>query len=351
MRRRGEYVGVATVGEGTRRFVEGPWDSDGPTRTHAEAGVPASVSMCGRAASGGTTDLPISRRRPSVTARRAPAKVNLGLHVLRRRPDGFHDLATVFAPIGWADVLTAKPADALALTTSDPHLPTDGANLVVRAAHALQRWAGLPLDGPPGATLHLDKWVPYGAGLGGGSSDAAAALRLLADLWRLDVPAGDLAALALDLGSDVPFFLDPRPSLGTGRGEVLAPLVDGRGEPWRCPFWLVVAVPPVHVSTGQAFAGVTPSSQERPDLAAAVVSDDLGRWRAEVTNDFQPGVEAEHPEIAEARRALGGAGAGWAALSGTGAAVVGAFEQEADAHRAAHDLGHGCRVWAESPER
>ena len=143
-----------------------------------------------------------------VPSRPACAKVNLGLHVLRRRPDGFHDLATVFLPIGWADRLSAGPARKLSLRSSDPALPTGASNLVTRAAMALRMWVG---DSALGATLYLEKSVPYGAGLGGGSSDAAAALRLLAGLWGLEVPEADLREIALDLGSDVPFFLDPVP--------------------------------------------------------------------------------------------------------------------------------------------
>lgn len=282
-----------------------------------------------------------------VPARRAPAKVNLGLHVLRRRPDGFHDLATVFLPLGWADRLAAQPAGEVVLTTSDPGLPTDASNLVVRAALALRRWAGTP---GLGAALHLDKRVPYGAGLGGGSSDAAAALRLLAGLWSLDVPEAALREIALDLGSDVPFFLDGVAAHGTGRGERLDPLLGADGQPYRCPFWLVVAVPPVHVSTAEAFAGIAPDDGHRPDLAAAVASNDLARWRAEVTNDFQGPVEAAHPEIRAAREALLDAGAGHAVLSGTGAAVVGAFDAEDGAVDAAEALAASCRVWTETPD-
>ena len=277
-------------------------------------------------------------------SRRAPAKVNLGLHVLRRRPDGFHDLATVFVPIGWADTLTAELAPDVTLTTTDPDLPTGDGNLVVRAAHALRQWAARSA----GARLHLDKRVPYGAGLGGGSSDAAAALRLLAEVWRLNVPPADLAALALDLGSDVPFFLEGVAAHATGRGERLVPLADDTGGPWRCPFWLVVAVPPVHVSTAQAFACVVPSDSRRPDLAAAVVSNDIARWKSLVTNDFQPSVEAAHPEIRAVRERFEAAGAALAVLSGTGSAVVGVFEAEAAAHDAARALAH-CRVWTEPP--
>jgi len=282
-----------------------------------------------------------------VPARRAPAKVNLGLHVLRRRPDGFHDLATVFLPIGWADRLSGRPGGEIALTTSDPGLPTDRSNLIVRAALSLRQWAG---DPGLGAAMHLDKRVPYGAGLGGGSSDAAAALRLLSSLWALDVPEADLHALALDLGSDVPFFLDGVPAHGTGRGEQLAPLHDADGRPYRCPFWLVVAVPPVHVSTAEAFAGIAPDADSRPDLAAAVTSNDLARWRAEVTNDFQRPVEAAHSEIRAAREGLLAAGAGHAVLSGTGAAVVGVFEDEDGAVEAAETLSASCRVWMEAPD-
>ncbi len=277
-------------------------------------------------------------------SRLAPAKVNLGLHVLRRRPDGFHDLDTVFLPTGWADTLSAEPAPELALTTTDPALPTGDSNLVVQAARALRQWAGAEA----GARLHLDKRVPYGAGLGGGSSDAAATLRLLADLWGLDVPRPTLEELALGLGSDVPFFLDGVAAHATGRGERLVPLADETGAPYRCPFWLVVAVPPVHVSTAQAFAGVVPDDRARPDLAAAVASDDLARWRAEVTNDFQAPVEAAHPEIRAVRESLEAAGAGLAVLSGTGSATVGVFEGEASAQRAAQALT-GCRIWTEPP--
>lgn len=282
-----------------------------------------------------------------VPVRAAPAKVNLGLHVLRRREDGFHDLSTVFLPIGWSDRLSASPGGDLSLVTTDPDLPTDASNLVVRAALALRQWAG---DAGLGAALHLDKRVPYGAGLGGGSSDAAAALRLLARLWSLDVPDADLRALALGLGSDVPFFLDGVAAHGAGRGERLTPLADAAGAPYHCPFWLVLAVPSVHVSTAEAFAGITPNDHDRPDLAAAVVSNDLARWRREVTNDFQPIVEAAHPGIRATREALEAAGAAHTVLSGTGAAVVGVFEDEDTALGAAEALAPSCRVWTETPE-
>ena len=274
----------------------------------------------------------------------APAKLNHGLRVLRKRPDGYHDLETAFLPLRWADRLTAAPAGALALACSDAALPTDGRNLVVRAARALATHAGIE----PRARLVLDKRVPYGAGLGGGSSDAAAALRLLARLWNLDVPEAEMHALAAGLGSDVPFFLLGAPALATGRGERLAPLVRADGTPWRCPFALVVAVPPVHVSTAAAYALVVPDDRPRPDLAAAILSDDLGRWRREIGNDFETPVVARHPEIEAALGALAEAVAGYAAMSGSGSAVFGAFEDAAAAESAAYRLATtGCRTWME----
>ena len=276
--------------------------------------------------------------------RTAPAKLNLGLHVLRKRLDGYHDLESAFVPIGWSDVLTAAPATELTLSCSDPDLPTDGGNLVVRAARALAAHAGIEAH----ASLHLEKCVPYGAGLGSGSSDAATALRLLADLWRLGVPENEMHALAAGLGSDVPFFLDGVPALATGRGERLEPLVRPDGTPWRCPFWLVVAVPPVHVSTAEAYRAVTPRAENRSCIAATVVSDDLARWRRDLVNDFEAPIVARHPAIGEARDALVDAGAGYAAMSGSGSAVFGAFDAEAPA-RAAARLS-GCRTWVEPPE-
>jgi 4-diphosphocytidyl-2-C-methyl-D-erythritol kinase len=280
-----------------------------------------------------------------VLAQDAPAKLNLGLRVLRKRPDGFHDLETAFVPLGWADGLTATPAGTLTLSCSDASLPTDASNLVVRAGRARARHASVE----PCATLTLVKRVPYGAGLGGGSSDAAAALRLLARLWKLDVPEAELHALATGLGSDVPFFLLGAPALATGRGELLTPLMGDDGTAWRCPFALVVVVPPVHVATAEAYRLVVPDARPRPDLRATVLSDDLGCWTRELTNDFEAPLVARHPAIGAARDALREAGAGYAAMSGSGSAVFGAFERPAQAIAAAEQLAAaGCRTWTDA---
>lgn len=297
---------------------------------------------------GSCSTLPtVSRAHLVIHHRLAPAKVNLGLHVLRRRADGFHEIETVLLPIGWADALTAEAADTLALTCSDPDLPEGPGNLVWQAAEALAEVARVG----QGASIHLDKRVPYGAGLGSGSSDAAATLRLLGDLWQTALPEDEIHRLAADLGSDVPFFLLGGPAHATGRGEVLAPLTatgPPDGEPYRCPFELVVAVPPVPVNTGTAYGWVTPRDTGRPDLAAAVRSNDLDRWQRELVNDFEAPVAERFPEVQAALEALRRGGAGYAALSGSGSAVVGAFERKGAAETSAEVLREaGCRVWTE----
>lgn len=269
--------------------------------------------------------------------RNAPAKINLGLRVLRKRPDGFHDIETVFLRIPWVDVLSIEAAAGLSLTCSDARLSTDERNLVMRAAQRLQRQHAPG----QGARLHLEKRIPYGAGLGGGSSDAAAALRLLNELWSLGLTDNELARHALELGSDVPFFIGPPCAYGTGRGERLEPLIDPETEePFRPGFPLVVAVPEEAVSTADAYAMITPNDTARPDLREVVLSKDLERWRRELTNDFEGPVLAKYPAIGEIKAALQAAGAEYAAMSGSGSAVYGFFIEQDEASTAAEALRH-----------
>ncbi len=263
--------------------------------------------------------------------RYAPAKLNLGLHVLRRRVDGYHEVATVLFPIGWHDILSIEPTDAFGFSCSDPTLPVDERNLCVRAAHVLARKAGIE----PYGILHLDKRIPHGAGLGGGSSDAAHTLRLLAEFWKLNVSPEMLHALAARLGSDVPFFLHDQAMIATGRGEVLAPL---SSPPYRLPYALAVLMPSQAVSTGEAYGLVHPNAQQRPDLASLVRSNDLERWRRELVNDFEAPILARYPKIRQARRVLLEAGAGYVVMSGSGAAVYGVFEDTEAARQIAEAM-------------
>lgn len=273
----------------------------------------------------------------------APAKINLGLHVLRRRADGYHDIETVFLRIPWSDFITVRPAGDVSMTCSDPSLPVDERNLCLLAA---RRWREASGTGE-GAHLHLEKRIPYGAGLGGGSSDAAATLRLLTELWNRDVPQSELQRVALELGSDVPFFLNGPAAVAEGRGELLSPLIDRTDHtPYLLPYSLVVIVPEVHVSTAKAYSLVTPRAENRPDLADIVLSNDLERWRRELVNDFEAPVFAEYPVVAELKTLLLHAGAGYASLSGSGSAVYGVFEDDTLARAAAETARHtGHNVW------
>ncbi|MEM1094543.1 MAG: 4-(cytidine 5'-diphospho)-2-C-methyl-D-erythritol kinase [Bacteroidota bacterium] len=289
----------------------------------------------------------MSKPPPALRCLRAEAhaKINLGLHVLRRRPDGFHDLDTVFLRIGWADVLTLRPADALTLTCSDPNLPTDADNLCMSAAQRFMEHFSVQ----GGVALHLEKRLPYGAGLGGGSSDAAATLQLLAEWFSVDAEVEALHPLAAALGSDVPFFLGPNVARGTGRGTELSPLMFADGSAYRLPYALVVAVPDVHVSTAEAYGSITPYAVNRPDLAELVTSNDLDRWRRALVNDFEAPIMARHPAIRVVKQTLVEAGAGYAAMSGSGSAVFGVFADDAKARAAVEMLNYqGTRVWTDA---
>jgi len=274
---------------------------------------------------------------------RAPAKINLGLHVLRRRDDGYHDIETVMHRIGWADRVTATPAPTLSMTCSDPDLPTDGDNLCMQAAQRLRA----AFDVEAGAQLHLDKQVPYGAGLGSGSSDAVAALQLLNALWDVDAPADALHDMAAAIGSDVPFFLNGPAALATGRGERLAPLRGQHSTPYEMPFSLVVVVPDVHIATPDAYGRVTPDTEDRPALPALIRSNDLARWRRELVNDFEVPILDAYPAVRTAKKVLVDQGAGYTSLSGSGSAVYGVFKESAvarEAARAARALGYRVHV-------
>ncbi|MFP4228840.1 MAG: 4-(cytidine 5'-diphospho)-2-C-methyl-D-erythritol kinase, partial [Salinivenus sp.] len=205
---------------------------------------------------------------------------------------------------------------------SDPALPTDGENLCMQAAGALADAFGIE----DGAALHLDKRVPYGAGLGSGSSDAAATLRLLTRLWDLRPGRDELHRISCAIGADVPFFLKETPAAyATGRGDDLTPL-RRNGDPYRLPCSVLVAVPPVEVSTPEAYGRVTPNDADRPHLPSLLRTDDLARWRASLVNDFEAPIRAAYSEVSAAFDWLRSEGADYVSLSGSGGAVYGLFD-------------------------
>jgi 4-diphosphocytidyl-2-C-methyl-D-erythritol kinase len=231
------------------------------------------------------------------------AKINWSLRVTGRRADGFHDLETIFQSISLHDTLTFTPASELSLTCDDPSIPTDETNLVLRAARAL---------GAPPVAIHLQKRIPAGGGLGGGSSNAAATLVTLARLFALDTP---LAPIALQLGSDVPFFLLGGTAYATGRGEVLTPLP----SPARTP--LLLLMPEERVMTGEAFAGLR---QFSPALGIDAYRALLAKPEV-LVNDFEPSVFAKLPRLGTLKARLRDEGAVWSGMSGSGSTIVAAF--------------------------
>ena len=278
--------------------------------------------------------------KPAVRAH-APAKINLLLRVLERRADGFHDLRTLFQSIALHDTLTVRAIRGpFHLACTDPACPTDRTNLVWRAAERAWNAAGRK-GAPRNVAIRLTKRIPMQAGLGGGSSDAAAALRVLGARWR--VKTSTLRRIAASLGSDVPYFFEGGTVLAGGRGEVLQPIAD------LPAFWVVLVLPPFGVRTAEAYgwldqdrlllqrAGPHPRAVTRARRGARVFQ---GQDVVE-SNDLEATVAKRHPEIRWIVRGLTRAGATYAGMSGSGSAVFGLFGQRAAAERAARALAKG----------
>ena len=257
----------------------------------------------------------------------APAKLNLMLHVVGRRADGYHLLQTVFRLIDLADTLVYSPRDdsAIRLVAPIPGVPED-ADLTVRAARLLQA----ETECTSGAAISVDKRIPVGGGLGGGSSDAATTLIALNELWGTGLKRADLARIGLALGADVPFFLFGRNALGEGVGEVLTALD-------LPPAWYVVIAPQVAVSTREIFASGELTRATKPLKITAFFAG-LGR------NDLEPVVRARFPEVARAIDWL--ASHGDARMSGSGSSVFAAFEREDEARAVAAKVPGEWRGWA-----
>ncbi len=248
---------------------------------------------------------------------RCPAKVNLSLRVKAKRPDGYHDIETIFQAIDLWDEIEAEPAPDLSLTCDDPAIPADGTNLVLRAAARLREGARVSA----GARLQLKKGIPAGAGLGGGSSDAAGALLLLRRLWGLDLDGTALGEIASDLGADVPFFLTGGTALGTGRGDRIESL------PFAGPIPIAIGHPPFGISTAEVYRALTPPNA---DVSVARLSIDLpgGTDLESAGNDLETVVFRRWPELLAFRDALLAAGAKTALLCGSGSSVFGIFDTE-----------------------
>ncbi|GAB3870108.1 4-(cytidine 5'-diphospho)-2-C-methyl-D-erythritol kinase [Hymenobacter segetis] len=247
------------------------------------------------------------------------AKLNLGLYVTQRRPDGFHTLESVFVPLPWTDALEMLPAPAGAatsLTLTGRPIPGDPAtNLCLKAYELLQ--ADFP-ELPP-VQIYLHKIVPIGAGLGGGSADAAFALKAANDLFSLNLPIEKLERYARRLGSDCAFFIQNKPVLAVEKGDVFEE-INLNLKSVSC----MVVYPNLHISTAEAYARITPQPPKHPLREA--LAQPMSTWRDTLSNDFETALTPSHPVLAEIKQKLYDAGATYASLSGSGSAVYGLWE-------------------------
>ncbi|HEY1114554.1 MAG TPA: 4-(cytidine 5'-diphospho)-2-C-methyl-D-erythritol kinase [Chitinophagaceae bacterium] len=251
-------------------------------------------------------------------------KLNLGLHILRKRSDGFHDLETVFYPLPLQDALEIVQSEdktsPLLFTTSG--LPVDGIpedNICYKAYHLLKEC----FPQLPPVKMHLHKSIPMGAGLGGGSADGAFTLHLLNKKFNLGLNERELTDLALQLGSDAPFFILNQPCYATGRGEKMEPL-----QLDLSAYKILIVNPGIHINTGWAFRQIVPTA-DRPSLKDRICQP-VEQWKDLITNDFESPVSAIHPEIGAIKEALYSHGATYAAMSGSGSTVFGLFPKTAD---------------------
>jgi 4-diphosphocytidyl-2-C-methyl-D-erythritol kinase len=270
---------------------------------------------------------------------RAFAKINRSLRVVATRADGYHELRTIFQSIALHDTLTFRQVRGpFELTCDDAACPTDDTNLIARAA--TQMWSASGHSGAPhGVAVHLQKRIPMQAGLGGGSSDAAAALRVLAKRWR--VADAKVRAAAAALGADVPYFLEGGTMLGLDRGDLLFPL----HEPASA--WVTLVLPDFGVSTRDAFGWFDAASGARRPASERRSSPKLARAYQgiadEMVNDLEAPVAERHPGIVRIISALRRAGAIQAAMSGSGSAVFGLFSDRSAAAAAMKGLCAGSR--------
>lgn len=245
------------------------------------------------------------------------AKINIGLYITEKRPDGYHNLESIFVPIDWTDILEITPSQDFAFTSSGIPIPgKPESNLCIKAFQLLQEAFHIP-----NVSIHLHKIIPMGAGLGGGSADAAFTLIGLRDLFNLSLSNEELIPFAQKLGSDCPFFLLNSPQFGTEKGDRLEPIslhLNGL-------FGLLV-YPKINVSTQEAYSGVLPVPA--PNFLPTEISRPVQQWKEAIYNDFEKNIFPKYPLLSEVKDALYALGAIYSSMSGSGSTLFGIFEKE-----------------------
>ena len=261
---------------------------------------------------------------------KTPAKINLGLHIHKKRDDGFHELETLFQMVAWFDELEMeKTSEGVELFCDSPGIPKDEGNLVIKAARLLQnRFPGKC----GGVKIKLQKNIPSGAGLGGGSGNAAGALLALNVLWDLKIPKSELIKMASALGSDVPFFLMSPCAIGKGRGEILQPIDN------PISFYILMIYPGFPIATPWVYGNLklklTKTENNISILTNFLMRSEFAQLGAALYNDLETVVIKRYPEILEIKNELLSSGAGGALLSGSGSTVFGIFDNPEIAKKA-----------------
>jgi len=246
------------------------------------------------------------------------AKINIGLDIIRKRPDGYHDLQTIMMPVEWTDILEIVPAgqkktDSLTVTGRKVDCPPEK-NLVMKAVRALRNVTGFPA-----IDIYLHKVIPDGAGLGGGSADAAFTLKAINELFSLDINNNNLANIAASIGADCPFFIYNRPMLCEGTGTEMRPIEIQLPHNAR----IALVKPPVSVSTKEAYANVDPHQPDVP--LPSLVRQPVEEWQGKIKNDFEASVFPKYPQIPQIKNKMLELGALYSTMSGSGSSVFGIF--------------------------
>jgi 4-diphosphocytidyl-2-C-methyl-D-erythritol kinase len=257
----------------------------------------------------------------------AHAKINLGLRIIGTLPDGYHAIHSLFLPIyDLFDTLTFEnhATDIIFISNDELNIPMEQ-NLIVKSAHLMRKHFGIQ----KGAIIHLDKVIPSGAGLGGGSSDAAATFRGLTKLWEITTDPPTLSELGLSLGSDIPFFFHDSPAIVEGKGEIITPI--------SCDLyaWLLFIFPGIHINTRWAYSQIQEySDYDMINLKSAIQNGSINLQSEQLVNDFEKPIHAIHPILNDIKRQLISSGAIVSLMSGSGSTMYGIFSEESTAHSA-----------------
>ena len=246
------------------------------------------------------------------------AKINLGLRIIRKRPDGFHDIESLIYPLGLRDVLEILPGsgeETPSFSISGLDVPADEQNLCLKAVNQLRLKHVFP-----GVRIHLHKIIPLGGGLGGGSADGAFTLKSINELFRLNLSQQDLLEYAGSLGSDCPFFIPNTPSLVTGRGEILSP-----ASPCLTGYYLLLVVPDFKVDTSYAYKIAHPHNEG--ENVSEIIQLTPENWKGRQLNHFEGPLFSEYPELGTIKDRLYDSGALYASMTGSGSGIYGIFDR------------------------